>query len=145
LAIQTSTNYYTATANIHVGFDNSFTGSYKMCAYLVENNVKKAGAGYDQKNDYNNDPTSPFYNMGDPIVNYNHNNVFRLLLTPVDGYTVPTVNAIDGNQWVKQLTFDVHPSIDMTNSYVIAFVYDTTTLRIINVQTAKLGATKNWD
>lgn len=145
LAIQSTTYPYQASVSIHAGFKTTISGNLKLCAYLVENNVTGTGSGYDQMNDYNTVPSSPFYNMGNPIINYNHNNVVRQVLTPMDGFPIPSQYLVPGGHFVKSIIFDVPPSIKMIDAYVIAFVYNTSNMNVLNVQTTKLGTVKSWD
>jgi len=146
LSIQsTINNPFLITATIHVGFNTSISANLKMVAYLTENNVTGTGPGFDQANDFNNDPASPFFNMGNPIMNYTHNNVVRMIITPVDGYAIPSAYLVKGGHFIQQMLFDVSSTVNITESYITAFVYNTSTMQIINVQTAKVGTSKSWD
>lgn len=145
LAIQSTVQNHLARVNVHAGFNTSFNGNYKMCVYLTENNVKGTGSGYNQANNYNNTPSSPFYNMGNPILNYTHNYVVRQILSPLSGYTIPSTYQVSGGHMVKALNFDVPAPLKIADAYIIAFVYNTSNLQILNVQTAKLTTTKSWD
>ena len=55
-------------------------GDYRFNLYVVEDSVTGAGSGYDQVSYYDDDPSSPFYGLGNPIVGYVHRHVARAIL-----------------------------------------------------------------
>jgi outer membrane protein Omp28 len=145
LAIESTIQNYVLNMNIHVGFNAAVTGNYKMCVYLVENSVQHSGFGYDQANGFNNSTTSPFYNLGDPIVNYTHNSVMRLQPTSITGIAIPSTYQVTGGHMIQPLTMDIPASLNFNNTYLIAFVYNTSNLMVMNTQIARVGTIKNWD
>ncbi|MCS7086502.1 MAG: Omp28-related outer membrane protein, partial [Bacteroidia bacterium] len=54
--------------------------NFRFNVYLVENNVTGTGSGYDQRNFLDDEPGTPFFGQGDPIVGYNHKHVLRAML-----------------------------------------------------------------
>ncbi|MFN0081420.1 MAG: Omp28-related outer membrane protein [Ferruginibacter sp.] len=62
--------------DVKVEFYVAATGSYRVNMYLVEDSVSGTGTNFNQANLFNAQQGSPFYNKGNPIVNYQHNNVF---------------------------------------------------------------------
>lgn len=62
----------------------------KLVLYLLED-----GIVYPQTNYYNSDDTSPYYQMGNPIPEYEHNHTLRMSLTSVLGDPIPTVGALE--------------------------------------------------
>jgi hypothetical protein len=130
---------------LHAGFNTSLTGNYNLVAYLIENNVTGTGPGFDQANSSNNDPGSPFYNMGNPIPNYTHNYVARALLTPAEGIKIPPVFQVAGGHFRHRLTVDIPPAYNLNNCYVVAYIYNASNMQVLNAQMAQLGTIKNWD
>ncbi len=146
LAIQSSV----ASTNLvnvflHSGFNTTLNGNYKLVAYLVENNVTGAGQGFDQANSSNNDPASPFYNMGNPIPNYTHNYVVRQMLTSVDGVSIPSSHLVMGGHFLHRVAFDLPLMYNISNCYVVAYIYNASNMQVLNAQTAKLNTIQNWD
>ena len=134
----------TATA----GFNQSLTGSYYMTIYLIEDSVTGTGSGYNQANYYNAISTSPFYQMGNPIIGYNHNTVLRSVLTPALGTPIASAYIHSGGTFSKSFSIDVS-SYDKPQLTVVAFINKTgsTSLlhEVMNAQRVKAGQTKNWD
>ncbi len=137
-------------ANIEVfaGFNASMIGDYRLTVYLFEDSVSGTGSGYNQSNYYNNTPSSPFYQLGNPIIGYNHDFVNRKVLTPNLGEPI-TAAQIYGRGFVKK-SFSVSLNgYDSNNLYVVAFINKVTssnlTHEIMNVQQTKLGTNQNFD
>jgi len=145
LAIQSYALNHVLNMNIHVGFNAAVTGNYKMCVYIVENSVHQPISGYNQSNGFNTDSSSPFYNMGDPIVNYTHDNVVKAMGTTLSGITIPSSYQVTGGHMIQSLAIDITSSINYNNAYVVAYVYNTSNQQVMNVQIAKIGTTKTWD
>jgi hypothetical protein len=147
LAIQSSVNSTSNLTNVflHAGFNTTLSGNYKLVAYLIENNVTGSGQGYDQANAGNNDPASPFYNMGNPIINYTHNYVVRQMLTSAEGVSIPSSYTVMGGHFRYRIAFDLPPLYNPSNCYVVAYIYNTSNMQILNVQTARLNTIQNWD
>ncbi len=146
LAIQSSVSG-TNLVNVflHAGFNTSLSGNYKLVAYLVENNVTGSGQGFDQANSSNNDPASPFYNMGNPIPNYTHNYVVRQMITSVEGVNIPSSHLVMGGHFRHRVTFDLPPMYNISNCYIVAYVYNASNMQVLNAQTARLNTIQNWD
>ncbi len=147
LAIQSTVNSGSRLVNalLHVGFNTSLTGKYRLVACLIENNVTGTGQGYDQANSSNNDPNSPFYNMGNPIPNYIHNHVARQLLTSPEGVDIPPTFLVAGGHFRYRLRFDISSQFNEKNCYIVAYVYNAITMQVLNVQSARLSTVQNWD
>lgn len=62
----------------------------KLVVYLLEDGIL-----YDQTNYFNSDSTSPFYQMGDPMVDFEHNHTLRKSLTSVLGDPIPVTGALE--------------------------------------------------
>jgi len=145
LAIESTVQNYVLNMNIHVGFNAAIAGNYKMCVYIVENNIQHSGSGYDQANGFNTTISSPFYNLGDPIVNYSHNNVMRMQGTSMTGITIPSTYQLTGGHMIQPISMDISANMNFSKTYIIAFVYNTSNLMVMNSQITRVGTMKNWD
>ncbi|NNF02385.1 MAG: Omp28-related outer membrane protein, partial [Bacteroidia bacterium] len=148
LAIETDLNQNTLDVTVHTGFRTAVSGDYRVTVYLIEQAVTGVGSGYDQMNYYNNDQSSPFYNMGNPIVGYEHDYVVRKTLSAELGDQVPTSAMVAGGEFVKSYTVNTS-AYSNSNLKVLAFVNkvgnSSITHEIINAQQVKAGQTKDWD
>ncbi len=137
-----------ATTTITAGFNKVLSGTYYLTVYAVEDNVTGSGSGYDQANYYNNIATSPFYQLGNPMVGYKHSYVLRKVLTPAIGVVIPASSITAGGSFSKTYTFST-TGYSTSQIYLIAFVNKTgptyLTQEIMNVQRVKLGMNKAWD
>lgn len=133
---------------VTAGFAQSMTGNYNLTVYLIENGVTGSGAGYNQANYYNNIVGSQWYQLGNPIVGYVHNNVLRKVATPGLGTPISSTFIHQGGVFLSTFNIDV-TGYNQNNLYVIAFVNkvgtSATTHEIMNVQQVKAGQNKNWD
>ena len=148
LKISTALNGTILSGTATAGFNQSLTGSYYMTIYLIEDSVTGTGSGYNQTNYYNAISTSPFYQMGNPIIGYNHNTVLRSVLTPAIGTPIASAYIHSGGTFSKSFTIDVS-SYDKPQLTVVAFINKagSTSLlhEVMNAQRVKAGQTKNWD
>ncbi len=149
LAVETSGSGATAGVVVHAGFNATVAGDIRLVAYLVEDSVTGTGSGFDQMNAYNNSIGSPFYNMGNPIVNYHHNRVVRAVLTAHAGDAIPAANLVAGGEFVRSFSNVDITAYDAARLHVVAFITrvgtTATTHEVLNVQTVAMGSVKNWD
>ncbi|MCB0382332.1 MAG: Omp28-related outer membrane protein, partial [Psychroserpens sp.] len=80
LAINSSLSGNSITAEVKVHYDLKADTPNRLVVYLLEN-----GLVYPQVNFYNGDPSSPFFQQGNPIMDYVHNHTARTTLTDVFG------------------------------------------------------------
>jgi hypothetical protein len=105
------------------------------------------GSGWDQINAFNNTPSSPFYQKGNPIVGYKHEKVERQLLAGTWGSTWKLASVIDSNKKFNFSFNDITTNIDTANSYLVVFVSDsgimgTNTYQVYNSLKLGLNSTK---
>src|SRR5699024_877828 len=93
--------------NVDVIFENGTNGGEKIVVYLIEN-----GIIHDQINYYNDDPDSPFYQAGNPIPDFEHNNVLRESLTHVLGDALPSLDAFEKHSISYELNLDLEYNRD---------------------------------
>jgi len=148
LSIKSSVNGTQGTAEIHCGFNAALAGNYNVTAYLVEDNITGSGTYYDQRNGYNTTAGHPYYNLGDPILNFNHKYVLRKVVSAELGDAISSTNIKAGGEEIKNYTFST-AGMNAANLYIVAFVSKNGTTSIdknvLNVQKVKLGSTQNWD
>jgi hypothetical protein len=148
LAINSTFAGNSANIEVQATFRENLAGTHNLTVYLVENDVTGSGSTFDQANSYNNDPTSPYFNLGNPITGYKHQYVVRKVLTANLGDAIDaSVLVVDGIL-KKSFTADL-TGLNKDNVYILAFVNKlgatAITHQIINVQQGKLGVLKNWD
>jgi hypothetical protein len=148
LSIKSTINGTQGTAEIHCGYNTTLSGNYTLTAYLVEDNISGSGNLYDQRNGYNTISGHPYFNLGDPILNFNHNYVLRKVVSAELGDALANSNIKAGGEEIKNYTFST-AGMNSTNLYVVAFISKNgTTLTdkfVLNAQRVKLGSTRNWD
>jgi len=117
LAIEVLSSGTTVTANVRVQFGTNFPDGVKLSIYLLE-----SGIVANQSNYYNTDNTSPFYNKGNPIPNFVHNNVLTKIGTDMFGDLIPSASVGAGKTYAKSVNFTNIASDKMSKIKVVAFV-----------------------
>lgn len=146
LAMTSSVTSRTATINIHTGFNSLLTSNYRVNVYIIEDQVMSYDPKYSQANAYNNVPGSPFYNLGNPILNYQHSNVVRGVVSGNGGDPISSANTVPGGTQVFTYRADLPiPSNNSSKFYVMAFITDNLTKEVMNVQMGELGSTVDWN
>ncbi|MCB9230513.1 MAG: Omp28-related outer membrane protein [Bacteroidia bacterium] len=107
---------------VNIGFvDYPLPGDLRISVFIIEDHVTGTGAGYDQVNYYNADPTSPYYNLGDPIVGYDHRHVIRDMATLTWGEAgVVATNPGPGNNYTRNYIWNVPASYKEDDITVVA-------------------------
>ena len=149
LAIISKVNGQNATVEVHAGFNSTPNGDdYRLTVYLIEDGVTGTGYGYDQRNYYNTDPESPFYNLGDPIEGYEHNHTLRAVLSESLGNAISSSSLASGGEHIETYTVDLS-SYNKKNLSIVAFVtYIGSTItehEIMNVQKCDIDGFQDWD
>ncbi|MEP7265864.1 MAG: Omp28-related outer membrane protein [Bacteroidota bacterium] len=137
-----------ADVTVTAGFNTTLSGDYHLTIYLLEDSVSGSGSGYNQSNYYNNISSSIFYQLGNPIVGYQHDYVLRQVLTSPIGETIPQTLIKRSGTFSKHISFSI-AGYDHSQLYIIAFINKTgstaLTHEVKNVQQVKLGSNKSWD
>lgn len=104
---------------VDIIFEKGTEAGDKIVVYLVENGIIS-----DQINYYNDDPDSPYYQAGNPIPDFEHNNVLRESLTHVLGDELPSLDAFQKHS----LNFEINlnPEYEKENLEVIVMLVDLT-------------------
>ncbi|MCW5518265.1 Omp28-related outer membrane protein [Aureitalea sp. L0-47] len=136
IAIQSNIQGGTIFATVTVASEDVLEGR-KLVLYLVEDGILR-----DQTNYYNQDPDSPYFNMGDPIVNFEHNHTLRGNLSDVLGDAIPDTPAL--TDYVADFSFSMDPEFVAENLHLVAMVVDSDNLAI-NSQNALVGEEKPFE
>ena len=114
----------TIKVKLQIGYNYK---SLKLGLYILEDKLI-----YDQRN-----WTS--YYQGDPIVNYEHNDVLRASLTSLLGNQIPSENLGHDKLYEREFKFTVPSQYDKDNLKMVAFVTEGTNKEAINVRVSKIG------
>lgn len=146
LAMTSITSGRTASVNIHTGFNANLNSIYRVNVYLIEDRVINMASQFSQANGYNTVVGSPYYNLGNPILNYMHMNVVRGVLSGENGDLIQSSNTVPGGTQVFTYRADLPvKSNNASKFYVLAFITDQVTKEVLNVQMGELGTTKDWN
>ncbi len=138
LGINSSVSGNTVSVDIKIDYDIESSGN-KLVVYLMED-----GLIYPQVNYYNNDPNSPWYQTGDPISDFEHNNVLRKSFTNIFGDAIP--DGVVGEEFTTNYSISVPSSVQNTsNLEIVAFVLKNSTGSVINVQHSPIGIAQDYD
>jgi hypothetical protein len=143
LAISTSINNDVINATVKVKFDITTSESLNIVVLLLEDSLI-----YPQSNYYDSQPTSPFFNLGDPIQNYRHNNTMRVAVTDIFGDVIPVTVQRKNETWEKNYTINAS-GYNIANCKVVAFVQYTqntvTRWGVLNAQVIRAGNNTDFD
>lgn len=146
VAISTHINGATATVDIHAGFASTISGTYLITAYLIEDGIINTNPDFDQDNTLNNIMGSAFYHAGNPIHNYEHKNVARSIIGPLTGQAINAINMVAGGVEIFNYSIDIPQKMSSVSTFkVIAFITDSNTNEVVNVQECILGQEKDWN
>ena len=111
--------------------------NHKLVIYLVESNLI-----YDQSNYFNYVEDSYFYNLGNPIENYSHQDVLRKSITNISG------NALDLIQPLTDYKFnfnvEISPDFVLENLAIVAMVVDSNN-NAINSQFSEVNSFQDFN
>ena len=149
LAIISEVNGQNANVEVHAGFSSTLNGTdYRLTVYLIEDGVTGEGYGYDQRNYDNTIAESPFYNLGDPIIGYEHNHTLRAVLSESLGDEISPSSLVSGGEHIQTYTVDLSV-YNKNNLSIVAFVtYIGSTItehEIMNVQKCDIDGFQDWD
>ena len=111
--------------------------SKKIVAFLIEDKVL-----YDQVNYFNNVPESPWYQMGDPIIDFEHNDVLRMSLTEALGDEIPNITALE--EFSSNYTLTVSEDYNTSNLRIVAMIVNEDDT-LINAQFAEINENKGYE
>jgi len=133
LAIDSSIAGSTINATIEVGFENTVEIPLNIVVYLTE-----SGLIYDQHNN------TPYYGGGSIIVDFEHKDVLRAIVTHHLGESISSSETVADNIYSIQKQIEIPASIQNNdNLHLVAFVTDAITNEVINVREAKVGVVQD--
>jgi hypothetical protein len=137
-----------AKLEVQAAFNQTLSGAHNITVLLIEKVKTGSGPNYDQVNSYNNDPSSPLYGLGNPIVGYEHKYVVDRAITAELGDPISQNLLVPGGVYVANYTVDMTRFVQ-SNVRFVAFISKTgttsTNRNVINVQAADLGTLQDWD
>lgn len=136
IALSSQLNGNELSVNVDVLSDEGLENK-NIVIYLLED-----GLIYNQANGSNNNPDSQFFQLGDPIINYVHDDVLRESLTGVFGDPIPSTMAY--TLYSKNLTYSVPSEYDLSNLKLVAFVTDENNIAV-NSQYADVNENKPFE
>ncbi len=140
LAINSSLSGEELAVKVKVHYDVKSKGQNRLVVYLVENGLIAS-----QKNYYNENPSSHWYQKGNPIEDFEHNHVARMALTDILGDIIPDDKNAADSTYEKDFKVALPSYIkDKSKLQIVAFVVDTSR-KVINVQQTKVGEDKDFD
>ncbi len=112
--------------------------NHKVIAYLVENNLI-----YDQTNYYNSDENSYFYGMGNPIVDFVHNDVLRHSFTDALGNPMenPTMALTDN---FFNYSFEIGSGFSQENLGIVVMIVNQNNTAI-NSQFSRINSFQDFN
>ena len=124
--------------NIELGIDlrivsNVELVNHKLVIYLVESNLI-----YDQSNYFNYVEDSYFYNLGNPIENYSHQDVLRKSITNISGNVLDIIQPL--NDYKFNFNVQINPDFVVENLAIVAIVVDSNN----NAINSQLGAVNSF-
>jgi thiol-disulfide isomerase/thioredoxin len=143
MAIESSISGTTITGKIKTEYNVTTTLPMTITIMLLQD-----GIVYPQRNYYNTTTSSPYYNLGDPISNYVHNNTLRAASTDIFGDVIPSSDQRKGNVYEKSFSFNAS-SYNIARCKILAIVSWGEGLGsrkgVINAQIVKAGDNKGFD
>jgi hypothetical protein len=98
-----------------VAYENGSEPGDKLVVYLLE-----SGVVHEQTNYYNTDATSPYYQQGNPIPNFVHNEALRLSFTEVLGDNIPATAQLE--EFSKSFSVSIPADYQIENLSLVAMV-----------------------
>ncbi len=148
LAIKSNVSGSNATVEVHAGFASSHSGEHRLSVYLIEDGVTGTGTGFDQMNFYNSDSSSSFFELGNPIIGYEHNHTLRAVLSEPLGNEISNAKLISGGEFIETYEIDIS-SFNKNNLSIVAFIsYVGDTYlehEVLNVQECNINGFQDWD
>lgn len=129
LAMVSNIEGTTINASINISFENTVDTPLKLVIYLTEN-----GLIYDQSNN------TPYYGGASILVDFEHNDVLRAIVTHHLGESIPEVETVTDNIYTVQKQIAIPATVeDNEKLHIVAFVTNATTNEVVNVREAHVG------
>lgn len=136
IAINSQLSGSNLTVDVKVIYENGSVSGDKVVVYLLENGIVSP-----QKNYFNETPGHPYQGLGDPIMNYVHNDALRNSLSNLFGDPIPNTPAFD--VYTKTYNFSVPAEYVGENLSFVVMVVDSGN-NAKNAQFSKINENKNF-
>ena len=149
LAINSQVSGDKANIEVRYAFNTEvLLENHKLNVYLVEDNVQGEGYGFDQRNYYNSDTSSTFFNQGDPIIGYLHNNTLRNAVYPNSFGESLFEESLTNMAFASSFQIDIS-NYNKKNLKVVAFITkvgeSVLDHEVLNVQKCDIDGFQDWD
>ena len=111
--------------------------NHKLVIYLVESNLI-----YDQANYFNYVEDSYFYNLGNPIENYSHQDVLRKSITNISGNILEVIQPLTDYKF--NFNMELNPDFVVENLAIVAIVVDSNN-NAINSQYGEVNSFQDFN
>ena len=115
IAILSKLDGNTLTVRADVVYENGSVAGDKIVVYLLESGVIHAQTNY-----FNADLTSPYYQLGNPIPNFVHNEALRFSLSAVLGDNISATAELE--EFSKTYTVTIPAEFNIANLSLVAMV-----------------------
>ncbi|MBI1341674.1 MAG: Omp28-related outer membrane protein [Terrimonas sp.] len=143
LALFSAINGNQISLEVRVKFDITTSVPLRLVVVLLEDSVVSP-----QVNLYNNTPGSPFFNAGNPIPDYTHNNVLRKSATDIFGDAIPVEAAVKDSVYSRSFGVDAS-GLNLATLKLAAYVIfaENTGSRfgVLNAQLVHAGLHQDFD
>jgi hypothetical protein len=117
LALVVSGENSSVTAKVILKFGWDFSEILKLSVYLLDDGLIANQANY-----YNTDASSPYYQMGSPMINFAHKNVLIQIGTDMFGDVIPSDSVGIGKTYSKTFNFSGINPAHLSKIKVAAFI-----------------------
>ncbi len=133
-----------AKGRVNIAFGKDYSETLAITILLIEKGIEE-----EQKNYYNSSPAgNPFFGLGNPIKDYEQENVLRKAATNILGDNIDAASTKNGKIVSRDFDFDLS-DYDPSNCIVVAFVNgkksNSTYKGILNVQWTAAGTNKSFE
>ena len=137
ISMVSEVNENTLVVKVNVVYENGSENGDKLVLYLLESGVVHAQTNY-----YNQDNTSPYFGLGNPIPNFVHNDALRLSLTQALGNNISATPALE--EYSDTLTATLSTDFNVDNLSLVAMVVRADN-SAKNAQVAQLNEDKAYE
>lgn len=122
---------------VEIVYENGSETGDRLVVYVVE-----SGIIHSQTNYFDSDETSPYYNMGNPIPNFVHNDALRNSLTQILGDDISGAAALE--TYARTFSLDIPEEYVTENLSIVAMIVsEDSTAR--NSQFAEIEESKSYE
>lgn len=146
IAINTNLNGNNLVVEVKLMSENNIPVTHKVVVYIYQN-----GLVFPQRNYYNTIASSPWYQVGDPITDFVHDDVLEASLTNIFGDLVPATEAFEVYSKsypainLSEFSYTASPNTyDPTRFGVAVYVVDENN-NALNAQHVKAGQSVNFE